>query len=194
MEYLSIKKVKSNPNNPRTITDDNFQKLLKSITEFPKMLELRPLVVDENLMVLGGNMRLKACIEAGLKKIPVLHAKDLSEEEKNRFIIADNVGFGDWNWEQLNEEWKQDDLKDWGLAVWGETEELDYSILDDEEGVDNVVDRMEGDVKKAIQIDFDKEHYDEAVELVKFFRGRDAYVGAMIIEKLRAEKKIIEES
>lgn len=192
MEYLSIKKVKSNPNNPRTITDENFEKLLKSIKEFPKMLELRPLVVDENMIVLGGNMRLKACIEAGIKKVPVLYAKDLSEKEKERFIIADNVGFGDWNWEQLNKEWKAEELNDWGLAVWSDDEELDYSILDDDEDLDGKAEGMKVDVKRAIMIEFESEHYSEATDLIKWFRGQDAYIGALLIEKLRSEKKIIE--
>lgn len=118
MEYLSIKKVKSNPNNPRTITDDNFDKLVKSIKEFPRMLELRPLVVDENMIVLGGNMRLKACKEAGLKKIPVISADDLTDEQKKEFIIKDNVGFGDWNYEDLNTtEWESEKLAEWGLDI-----------------------------------------------------------------------------
>lgn len=118
MEYLSIKKVKSNPNNPRTITDDNFDKLVKSIKEFPRMLELRPLVVDENMVVLGGNMRLKACKEAGLKKIPVISADDLTDEQKKEFIIKDNVGFGDWNYEDLNTtEWESEKLAEWGLDI-----------------------------------------------------------------------------
>lgn len=188
MEYLSIKKIKPNPNNPRTITDENFEKLVKSVKEFPKMLELRPLVVDENMIVLGGNMRLKACVEAGMKKIPIVHAKDLTEEEKKRFVIADNVGFGDWNWEQLNEEWNQDELSEWGLAVWGETNELDYSILDDDDSVDSEVKSMGEGVKRAIQIEFESQDYETATELIKFWRERQAYIGAMIIEMLKAEK------
>ena len=194
MEYLSVKKVKNNPNNPRTITEDNFKKLVKSIKDFPKMLELRPLVVDENMVVLGGNMRLKACIEAGLKKVPVLSVQDLTEEQKKEFIIKDNIGFGDWDWANLGtEEWKKTDLKDWGLAIWDDEDDVDYSALDDD-SVDNEVSDMTGGVKKAIQIEFDIEHFEEATTLVKYFRENDAYVGALLIEKLRAEKTKMEKA
>lgn len=206
MEYLSIKKVKNNPANPRTITDENFKKLVKSIIDFPKMLELRPLVLDKDMVVLGGNMRLKACIEAGLKKVPytLFTEEDAKEANKktgqektyqewcNEFIIKDNVGFGDWDWAVLgSDEWNQDDLKNWGMAIWDETDEVDYSALDDDSVGDEVAD-MTGGVKRAIQIEFDFEHYDEATELVKFFREKDIYIGALLIEKLRAEKKKIE--
>ena len=117
MEYLPIKKIKTNPNNPRVINNENFQKLVKSITEFPKMLELRPLVIDENNIVLGGNMRLKACTEAGLKKIPVLRANELSEKEKERFIITDNVSYGEWDEVDLVTNWNLDELDSWGLKI-----------------------------------------------------------------------------
>ena len=167
MEYLSIKKVKSNPNNPRTITDENFEKLLKSIKEFPKMLELRPLVVDENLVVLGGNMRLKACIEAGIKKVPILYAKDLSEEEKKRFIIADNVGFGDWNWDALNTEWKKEDLNDWGLAVWvGEDVNLDEFFEEsNEENNDNSKNST------SIILEYTADEYELVINALKNHKG-----------------------
>lgn len=114
---VKISQIQPNPDNPRVIRDGQFDKLVKSITEFPQMLELRPIVVDENLMVLGGNMRLRAAQKAGLKELPVLKASELSEEQKQRFIIADNVGFGDWDWDKLANEWDAQDLVDWGLDV-----------------------------------------------------------------------------
>jgi hypothetical protein len=119
MEIRNVKlsEVKSNPNNPRIIKDDKFTKLVKSIKEFPKMLEIRPIVVNSDMIVLGGNMRLKACKEAGLKEVPVIFAQDLSEEEQKQFIIKDNVGFGEWDWDMLANEWEPELLEDWGLDV-----------------------------------------------------------------------------
>ena len=114
---MLITQIKPNPNNPRLIKDDKFKKLVKSIQEFPQMLELRPIVIDENNMVLGGNMRLKACIEAGLKDVPVKQATDLTEEQKKEFIVKDNVGYGEWDWDDLANNWDTEDLKDWGLNI-----------------------------------------------------------------------------
>jgi hypothetical protein len=118
-ELLSINKIKSNPNNPRIIKDDKFHKLVKSIKEFPKMLELRPIIVNDDMIVLGGNMRLKACKEAGLKEIPVIKASELTEEQQREFIIKDNVGFGEWDWDMLANEWDNDQLIEWGLDLPG---------------------------------------------------------------------------
>tara|TARA_R110002153_G_scaffold84856_2_gene212030 strand:+ start:228 stop:569 length:342 start_codon:yes stop_codon:yes gene_type:complete len=98
---LEINKLKPNQNNPRVIKDDKFKKLVKSIKEFPEMLELRPIVVDKDMTILGGNMRHKACIEAGLKEVYVKIAKGLTEEQKQEFIVKDNVGFGEWEWDIL---------------------------------------------------------------------------------------------
>ena len=91
---VKINEIKSNELNPRWIKDSKFEKLVKSIKEFPEMLELRPIVVDENMTILGGNMRYKACVEAGLKEIPIIIANKLSETQKKEFIIKDNIGFG----------------------------------------------------------------------------------------------------
>lgn len=116
--YLEkISKVKSNPNNPRLIKDDKFHKLVNSIKEFPKMLEIRPIVVNDDMIVLGGNMRLKACKEAGLKEVPVIKASDLTEEEQRQFIIKDNVSGGEWDWDMLANEWDVEQLDEWGLDV-----------------------------------------------------------------------------
>ena len=114
---IKISKIKSNPNNPRLIKDYKFRKLVKSIEEFPEMLKLRPIVVDENNIILGGNMRYKACIEAGLKEIYVIQADDLSEDQKKEFIIKDNVGFGDWDWDIIANQWDLKKLDDWGLNL-----------------------------------------------------------------------------
>jgi len=113
-QLIKISQVKSNPNNPRLIKNDKFKKLVKSVQEFPEMLELRPIVVDENMIVLGGNMRLKACIEAGLKEVWI-EVANLTEQQKKEFTIKDNVGFGEWEWDMLANEWEQTELEDWGL-------------------------------------------------------------------------------
>ena len=114
---IKISKIKSNPNNPRLIKDYKFRKLVKSIEEFPEMLKLRPIVVDENNIILGGNMRYKACIEAGLKEIYVIQADDLSEDQKKEFIIKDNSSFGEWDWDVIANEWDIKDLNDWGVDM-----------------------------------------------------------------------------
>jgi len=114
---VKINSIKTNPKNPRLIKDDKFKKLVKSIKEFPQMLELRPIVVDENNIVLGGNMRLKACIEVGLKEVFIVKADDLTEQQKDEFIVKDNVGFGEWDWDILANEWDTEKLQDWGLDL-----------------------------------------------------------------------------
>ena len=114
---MLINEIKPNPNNPRIIKDNKFKQLVKSIQDFPQMLELRPIVIDENNMVLGGNMRLKACLEAGLKDVPVKQAKDLTEEQKKEFIVKDNVGYGEWDWDDLANNWDAQELTEWGLDI-----------------------------------------------------------------------------
>lgn len=115
MEKVKISAIKSNPNNPRIIKDDKFKKLVKSIKSFPQMLELRPIVVNNDMVVLGGNMRLKACKEAGLKEVPIIKASELTADQEKEFIVKDNVGFGEWDWDILANEWDTDLLEEWGL-------------------------------------------------------------------------------
>jgi len=112
-----ISAIKRNPNNPRILKDDKFAKLTQSIKDFPQMLEIRPIVVNDDMVVLGGNMRLKACKEAGLKEVPVMKVSDLTEEQQREFIIKDNVGFGEWDWDLLANEWDTVLLDDWGLEL-----------------------------------------------------------------------------
>jgi hypothetical protein len=188
---MKLKDIKPNPNNPRVLRDDKFQKLKQSIKEFPKMLSLRPMVIDENNVVLGGNMRLRALQELGFNDIDeawVKRSSDLTEEEKKRFIIADNVAFGEWDWDTLANDWEVVDLEAWGLDIpQFKAVDVDYSILDDDDVSQQLEDMTDG-VKKAIQIEFEAEHYDEAFALVKYWRGMKAYVGGMIIEHLKFEK------
>ncbi len=114
---VKIGSVKVNPNNPRIIKDDKFKKLVQSIIDFPEMLDIRPIVVNKEMIVLGGNMRLKACIEAGFKEIPIIVAENLSPTQENEFLIKDNVSGGEWDWDALANEWNEDDLENWGLDI-----------------------------------------------------------------------------
>jgi ParB-like chromosome segregation protein Spo0J len=133
-------------------------------------------------------MRLKAAKDLGLKELPIILADEWTEEQKAEFLIKDNVGFGEWDWNELNNDWDTEQLNEWGLEVPKFAEPVDYSILDDED-LDSQLKDMAGGVKKAIQIEFEPDHYDEAFELVKFWRERNAYIGAMIMEYLKAEKE-----
>ena len=117
MELINIQEVIPNQDNPRFIKDYKFKKLVRSIKDFPEMLKLRPIVVDSNMVVLGGNMRLKACKEAGLKEVYIIKADELTEQQKREFIIKDNVGFGEWDWDILSNEWNNQQLEDWGLEI-----------------------------------------------------------------------------
>ena len=130
-QQVKISLVKGNPNNPRIIKNDKFKKLVKSIQEFPEMLKLRPIIVDENMVVLGGNMRLKASKDAGLKEVWIEVAEGLTEEQKKEFIVKDNVGFGEWEWDILANEWDSVQLADWGLDVWqNEDDEQNNDVND----------------------------------------------------------------
>jgi hypothetical protein len=117
IQKVKIQEVKLNPNNPRIIKDDKFAKLVKSIQELPQMLEIRPIVVNADMVVLGGNMRLKACKEAGLKEVPIIIADNLTEEQQREFLIKDNVSGGEWDWDILANEWDVEQLEDWGLDM-----------------------------------------------------------------------------
>ena len=127
---IKINKIKSNPNNPRLIKDDKFIKLCNSIKLFPKMMELRPIVVDEAGVIQGGNMRYKALLELGYKELPnewVKYAKDFTPDEFKQFIIKDNVGFGEWDWDIIANEWDTNELNEWGLdTLKHDWDKLDY--------------------------------------------------------------------
>lgn len=117
VQKVDIRTVKENKKNPRYIRDNKFKKLVKSIKDFPEMLEYRPIIVDENMTILGGNMRYKAAKAAGLFEIYIDVVKDWTDKQKEQFIIKDNVGFGDWDWDLLANEWDVKDLNDWGLNL-----------------------------------------------------------------------------
>lgn len=136
MERVDIRQIRPNPDNPRFIKEGKFEKLVKSIKEFPEMLELRPIVVNQDMVVLGGNMRLKACEEAGIEQVPIIFADNLTEEQQKEFIIKDNSSFGEWDWDLLANEWETQDLIDWGMDLpkeWSlDPEELgeDFTLAD----------------------------------------------------------------
>jgi len=127
MKYVKIKDIKPNLKNPRVLKDEKFEKLKRSVSEFPEMLELRPIVVDADMMVLGGNMRLRALQDLGVQEVPVLIASELTEEQQRQFIIKDNVGFGEWDWDILGNEWNSQELEDWGLDSWQNIDDIDTS-------------------------------------------------------------------
>jgi hypothetical protein len=191
IENTKITNVKMNPNNPRVIKDDKFKKLVKSIKDFPEMLEVRPIVVDDDMVVLGGNMRLKACLEAGLEEVAIIKFENLSEEKKKEFIVKDNVGYGEWDWDIINNEWEVEELEEWGLDVIEMDVDVDYSALgssEDDEEFNKNLEEMKNGLRKAIQIEYEQQHYEEASELVKYWREKGLYIGMFLMEKLKEEK------
>lgn len=133
-EKVDIKSIKENPNNPRIIRNEKFHKLVKSLKEFPQMLDIRPIVVDENDIILGGNMRFKAAKEVGLQEVTITRVSGLTEEQKKEFIVKDNANFGDWDWNLLQSEWELDKIEDWGIEIedWGNIESLESVNKGDE--------------------------------------------------------------
>ena len=143
IETIQISKIKLNPNNPRLIKDDKFTKLVQSIKDFPEMLNIRPIVVNEDMIILGGNMRFKACKEAGLKEVPIIKASGLSAEKQREFLIKDNLAGGEWDWNMLANEWDEIELGDWGLDIQNfNTGNVDYSDKNEEINVDDFENEM----------------------------------------------------
>jgi hypothetical protein len=117
IEWVKTKDIIPNENNPRILKDDKFKKLVQSIKDFPEMLEIRPIVVNNEMMILGGNMRWKAIQEIGIKEVPIIKAENLTEEQQREFLIKDNVGFGEWDWDALANDWDYKELNDWALDL-----------------------------------------------------------------------------
>jgi len=184
---IDINKLVPNSTNPRIIKESKFKKLVESIKNFPEMLELRPIIVDEDMVILGGNMRHKACLEAGLKKVHIKVAKGLTENQKKEFIVKDNVGFGEWEWDLLANDWDNIKLGEWGLDVWQPEEAVDYGVLDDLD-LGTTLEDKEANIKRAIQIEFIPSDYDTAQELISKLRKANIYIGSLIIEKLKQVK------
>jgi len=171
---INIDKIKNNPENPRIIKDYKFNKLVKSIKDFPEMMQLRPIVVDENNIILGGNMRYKAAVQAGLKNVYVIQADDLSEKQKKEFVIKDNSSFGEWDWDVLANEWELNELKEWGLDLpkiyfdEDEEPELDKDIFDQE--LDTYINAK----VKQITLYFNADEYEKAVKDLETIRQKES--------------------
>ena len=163
-EIIKLYKIKPNPDNPRLIKDNKFHKLVKSIKEFPEMLKIRPIVVNEDLIVLGGNMRLKACKEAGLKEVPVIKTSGLTVKQQREFVVKDNVGFGDWDWDLIANEWETKQLEDWGLSMPVFQDNLSntdiYNGANPELELDNF---MNSEIKRLYLV-YDSETFEKVVE------------------------------
>lgn len=187
MKKIALSKVKPNPENPRVITEEKFGELKQSLIDAPWMIELRPLTVDEDYMLLGGNMRLRALTEIGYKEVPVQVAKGLTDEQKREFIIKDNISSGSWDWDALGNTWDAVQLREWGLHVWTPEVDVDYSILDTEEfsGLDERVDEIVDATTKAIQINFLLADFDEAYNLIKVAKEEGFDVATAVLELLR---------
>lgn len=181
--------LKKNAENPRHISQDNFNKLVQSIVDFPEMLEVRPLVVNKDLVVLGGNMRLEALIQAGVDEVTV-QVVDWPEDKQREFIVKDNLAFGHWDWQTLADEWNEEPLLDWGLVVPEFEDEVDASILDSEPDED--VDEMSRNVRSAILVYFEPEHYEEAKELWGKITKAEHYAGQHVLDALRKAYKEVE--
>ena len=159
LERLKTSQIKLNENNPRIIKDDKFRKLVKSLKDFPEMLELRPIIIDENNMVLGGNMRTLAAKTLGLKDLPVIRANNLTEEQKQEFVIKDNINFGDWDWDIVANLYEQNTIEDWGVEVvgWNQTfvPEFNPSFTADEvtqQEVEKRAQEMAKEIVKTLQL------------------------------------------
>ena len=164
IEKVSISSITENAANPRTINKHKFQKLVNSVKQFPEMLSLRPIVVDKDNVILGGNMRYKACKELGLKEVYIIQAADLNDKQAQEFIVKDNVGFGDWDWDALANAFENVELKEWGLDVWQPEEEVsnntDYSLNTAEEKLNRFLDAK----IKNITIPFENEEFGDVVD------------------------------
>lgn len=152
MEKVKISQVKTNDSNPRYIKDHKFKKLVESIKNFPEMLEARPIVVNKEMVVLGGNMRLRACQKAGLKEV-FIEQVDWSDEKQREFIIKDNASFGEWDWDVLANEWETTQLSDWGLDIpkWDNNDDFDSDVVETGE-YDFPNDVLEGSHVRMVQL------------------------------------------
>lgn len=167
-----ITEIKVNPKNPRLIKDNKFIELVESIKQFPEMLHIRPIVVNKDMIILGGNMRYKACKEAGLKEIPVIVADKLSEEQEKEFLIKDNVSGGEWNYEMLDIDWDAKILNDWGVQI--------NSFNDELMQLDKDINETKSSEKKSMKTDNDY----SAFELVMLHENK-----ILLIEVLNKIKK-----
>ena len=188
-EKVKIEKVRLSANNPRVIKNDKFKKLVKSIKDFPDMLKLRPIVVDETMTVLGGNMRLRACLEAGLKEVYIIKASDFTDEQKKEFVIKDNSSFGEWDWDLLANEWNIDELDAWGLDLpkvyFEEDNEPEF---DEDELAMNLDSYINGAIKQVV-LYYPQEDYEKLIDSFEQLRNKlDVENNAELVKLLVNEK------
>lgn len=174
---MNLRDIRANPDNPRVIRDEKFKKLVQSLRDFPEMLEIRPIVVNAEHIVLGGNMRLRACQEAGLREVPVIIAGNLTPEQQREFIIKDNVAFGEWDWDMLANDWNIAELGDWGVS---EVQLFQQSTTDGEErdidlpSMASAAESYLNNTIRQIVLYFDKDtHADVLERLSKIGRAND---------------------
>lgn len=172
-EKMKLQDIKPNPNNPRTIKGNQLEKLKKSITEFPEMLELRPLVIDEDNVVIGGNMRLRALTELGIQEVPVTKVVGLTDDQKKEFVIKDNLNYGDWNWDNISADWDMDDIGEWGLDIpeWVFDEDVEPEIDADE--LDEALEKYINGKIKQIVCYFDKAEYESMVRKLEYIMEQE---------------------
>jgi hypothetical protein len=163
IKIVKIGEIKPNPTNPRVIKDAKFKQLVQSINDFPEMLKLRPIIVNKDMVVLGGNMRLKACKESGLTEVPIIIASELTEEQQRQFTIKDNVGYGEWDWDELANNWDALDLKDWGLDIPNFNIEDNSEPEIDKDLLGNALDRYLNNNIKQIVLYFENEHFEKTM-------------------------------
>ena len=159
IEKVSISSITENAANPRTINKHKFQKLVNSVKQFPEMLSLRPIVVDKDNVILGGNMRYKACKELGLKQVYIIQATDLDDKQAQEFIVKDNVGFGEWDWDVLANDWDVKELEDWGLDG--------FPFEEEEKELKDISDTIESSFRIEVEIENEEEQeklYNELIE------------------------------
>lgn len=198
IEFYKISDIKQNPDNPRTIRDDKFQKLVQSIKDFPQMLDYRPIVINPDNIILGGNMRYQACKQAGLKKIPVVKVTTLTKEQEREFIIKDNSNYGTWDWDILANIFEPEDLKQYGLNVWQPSEAIDddrdYDLeFEEKYGESESVSASSGSAdipekKKVIVVEFDITDYPVVYQLIKDLAPYKIDLGEILIQTLRDAK------
>ena len=165
---MKLSEIKVNKSNPRIIKDEKFKKLIKSLEDFPKMMEFRPIVVNDDGMILGGNMRYRALLDLGYKEVPdnwVKKASDLTDDEKRRFIIVDNLSFGEHDWDALANEWDAEQLEDWGLTVNNfNTDSINLDSFFEEDNSEKIN-------KNKIVLEYTDEEFDMVNEAFKNHSG-----------------------
>lgn len=189
-EKVKIEKVRLSANNPRVIKNDKFKKLVKSIKDFPDMLKVRPIVVDETMTVLGGNMRLRACLEAGLKEVYIIKASDFTDEQKKEFVIKDNSSFGEWDWDLLANEWNIDELDAWGLDLpkvyFEEDNEPEF---DEDELAMNLDSYINGAIKQVV-LYYPQEDYEKLIDNFEQLRNKLEVENNAELVKLLVNEKL----